>query len=180
MPLQQFFNQLLTIERPDKLLRLADKYLQQLAEMGDSFILPKEHAFVRTPLEFFAGDLAGWLRFVKQVRDSVVPKSQAYEGLQALYRVLDIRYTQQQRRERLSAAVDEAVARGLIADIPDAKHQYARRCTQEWKLQRDALLDDARRKTKSGRVSVAEREMLLASFWAEIDEGITKGELPNP
>lgn len=180
MELHTFREDLLTHKHPEKVLALADKYLAQLEALKDDFILPSEHRSILPVLEYYAGDLEGWSKFVMSVRDRFLRKTVQYSNVQQLYRTILVRMIQQQRRERLNLAVEQAVKRGVIPDVYDDKIRYSRRCTQAWKLQRDAVLDAARSSTKSGRVSAEEREVLLSEFWANVHDDIMKGNLPKP
>ena len=99
--------------------------------------------------------------------------------MQELYRKLDVRLTQQERRDRLTAAVEMAVLTGKIGDTPAEKLRYSKRCTQEWIKRRTLLLNEARSKTSGGRVTREEQEMILNDFWAGVDSGIANGELPD-
>jgi hypothetical protein len=181
MNLKEFRDTLLRIDRPEDVLRLADTYLHQMETMGDTFILPKEHAMVKPVLEQYAGDLSGWVKFVKNVRDRLpVTGRQFHEGVQELYRTLVVRKTQIERRARLDAAVSVAVQKKLITNDYVTKQNYANRCTQVWKLRRDKMLEIAAKQCRTGRLSVDERETMLEEFWSNVTEEIENGEVPKP
>lgn len=181
MDLREFRETLLRLDRPEEVLLLADRYLTQLEAMGDSFVLPREHVLVKPALEFYAGDLAGWVKFVKGVRDRLpVSGRQYHKGMNELYRKLEIRLTQQERRERLTRAVDMALRKGMVENNYDAKMVYARRCTKAWQTRRDNMLALAAKQTQTGRLSAAEGAELRDEFWQRIDEEIANGELPKP
>ena len=181
MDLREFRDTLLRLERPEEVLLLADKYLTTMEEMGDSFVLPREHVVVKPALEFYAGDLEGWVKFVRGIRDRLPMAGRQYhKGVNELYRKLEIRLTQQERRERLDRAVTVAVKKKYIEDDYQEKLRYARRCTQVWKMRRDNMLKVAAGTTKTGKVSLGEREQLLEEFWSNINEEIQTGEIPKP
>lgn len=181
MNLKEFRDTLLRIDRPEDVLRLTDDYLQQMEVMGDRFILPKEHELVKPALEQYAGDLIGWVKFVKNVRDRLPAVGrQLHPGVQELYRTLVVRKTQVERRERLDAAVAVAVKKKLIKSDYEAKRIYANRCTQVWKLRRDKMLETAAKMSKTGRLSLDEREVMLDEFWKNISAEIANGEVPKP
>lgn len=179
-PLAKLKSELVEFENPATILRLADNYLQQVAELGDSFVLPKQYTVIHPILEYYAGDLAGWVDYVKRIRDAFGPRSQARTDLHALYRTLSIRHVQQIRRERLNAAIAKAIALHLIPDDPEAKRRYEKRCVVEWGMRRDALLNEHRGRTHTGRLSTDEREEILARFWQVIDTEVNNGEVPEP
>lgn len=178
--LPQFRDSLLRQGHPDKIVRLADQYLRRLEEMGKDFILPKEHAVVRPLLEYYAGDLAGWVKFIRGIRDALPPRSKQQQGIHTFYRTILIRLTQQERRVRLDSAVAAAVRKKIIPNDYDTKVRYARKCTQYWMRRRMALLEAHRRETGTGRLSLEEREGLLTEFWSNVDAEIQQGELPKP
>lgn len=181
MDLREFRATVLRLDRPEDVLRLADNYLRQFEELGDHFILPREHKMILPVLETYVNDLPGWVKFVKGVRDRLpIDGRKFHGGMQELYRTLEVRLTQQQRRERLDAAVAMALKKRLITDDYDSKVRYARRCTQAWKLRRDNMLKVAAAQAKSGRLNAVEREDMLAEFWQGIEQEIQNGELPKP
>ena len=181
MDLKEFRDTLLRLDRPGEVLRLADTYLRQFEDMGDKFVLPKQYELIKPVLETYYHDLAGWVKFVRGVRDRLPVSGRKYHPeVQELYRTLEIRLMQQTRRERLDKAVAMAVRRKMIESTYDEKMRYARRCTQAWKVRRDNMLTVASKQTSKGRLSVEEREELLAEFWAGIDAEIDNGELPKP
>ena len=178
--LRDLRDRLLTLDHPDKLLRMADQYLSTYALMGETFVLPKEHALLRPIIEYYAGDLLGWLKFVRGVRDRLPPRSVEQGAVQMFYRTLDVRATQQSRRERITIAVSNAVKARAIADTPDAKQVYARRVVQAWSRQRYAEMDEARGRTVRPRLTTEERSEILEKFWEKIDEELSTGGFPQP
>lgn len=148
--------------------------------MGDDFILPKKPEVIKPALEFYSGDLEGWVKFVKGVRDRLPKHGRVFHPeVNELYRRIEIRLTQQERRERLDRAVNMALRKRIISDAVEEKKRYANRCTQAWKLRRDHMLKTASQQCATGKVSVEEREGLLKEFWLHIDEEIANGELPK-
>lgn len=179
-PLAELREHLLNAKDPGKLLLMADNYLQSMQKMGNSFVLPHEHTILAPILEYYAGDLRGWVKYVKGIRDRLVRGTEAWDSVYVLYRTLEIRAVQRERRERLSAAVDKAVALGLIEDDVEIKRRYANRCTNEWARMRTARLDSLRAGTSRKRISEDERNEILKEFWDEIDQLIAAGEVPTP
>lgn len=102
-----------------------------------------------------------------------------YSSVQELYRKLDLRLTQQTRRDRLNNAVEMAILLGKIGNTPAEKARYAKRCTQEWMKLKMARLDHIRSKIDKGRISRDEMDTSLEDFWAGIDADIANGELPE-
>lgn len=179
-PLYTLREKLLDHSNPAELLRIADNYLQSMGKMGEAFVLPAEHRLILPALEFYAGDLDGWVKYVKGIRDRLDPSDSRWRDVYELYRNMEIRRVQRIRRDRLVAVVTEAVKQRLIENTVPARQRYANRCTQHWAKARAAVLDAVRSKTKSGKVSEAERSEVLAEFWAAVDDDIKKGELPTP
>lgn len=165
-------------EPPEKALQLADKYLQQLAAMGDDFRLPREHLTIKPLLEEFGTDPEGFHEFVRSVRDAVPSRSMARKGLQELFRTIETRLTQQMRRVRLDAAITMAVKKSIIPDVYSSKLAYANRCTAFWAQRKKNLLD-AHRAMKD-HLDTDTRRVLLDEFWAKVDAEIANGELPKP
>lgn len=171
---------LLDHETPGKLLEIADKYLHSMGKLGSEFVLPKQHEVLLPILEYYAGDLPGWVAYVKSIRDNMDRGTDRWRAVYELYRTLEVRNVQRERRERLNAAVDMAVRLGWVQPDFESKRRYANRCTNEWARMRTSLLDSVRSRTAKGRISEEERAELLERFWSEIDEFIQAGELPRP
>lgn len=179
MDIREFRDMLLRIDRPDEVLSLADMYLQDMEKKGSKFILPKEHAVVKPALEYFYKDMKGWLKFIKGVRDRLPKTGRAYhEGVNELYRVVDVRVTQTERRERISAAIEQALKNKLIEDTPSAKQAYANVCTQVWIERKNKLMKAERGMDK--RLDRSVRDALLEDFWKQVDDEIQKGKVPKP
>lgn len=178
--LKELRETLTSISHPERLLKLADEYLRRFEEMGDSFILPAEHAIVKPVLEFYKGDLDGWVKFVKGTRDRLDKHSDEFKGIHEFYKVLNVRAIQRRTRAVIDVATEVARLKGLIADNWMVKQHYARRCVQAWKLRKDQLMDEVRRTAPKGRISQDHREALLKDFWAMIAEEVNNGEVPKP
>jgi hypothetical protein len=160
-------------------LRLADSYMLQLQRVGRNFVLPNEHSILQPIIDRYSKSFPKFVAYVKSLRDTVPPRSANYIALHELYRMLEVRLVQQQRRERGRKALA-----WLEKNHPklsyEQKQKWFRKLEQQWSKERMSALDGARRKTVRGRVSTDEREELLAEFWAEVDERVAKGDLPSP
>lgn len=180
MDLKQFRDMVLRLDHPEDLLHLADKYLQDMEAKGEHFILPREHAAVKPVLEYYAGDLEGWVRFVDSVRLRLPKVGRRYHvGVSKLFRMLETRLIQQQRRERLNRAITAAIAKGLITDSHDEKQRYARRCVSTWQNRKELLLKNMAATARHGRITTDERATALKEFWERVDAEIDNGELPK-
>lgn len=178
-PLAELKSELLGMDDPSQLLRIADSYLSSMGKLGSAFILPNEHRIIRPILEYFPGDLEAWLKYVRQLY-RVMPVGAGRSGVYDLMRTLEIRNTQRERRIRITAATNMAIKLGLIEDLPEERLRYSRRCVQVWTKERQAMLNGMRRNTKTGRLNEDERSLALDNFWAQIDEGIAVGKVPEP
>lgn len=158
-------------------LRLADNYINQAIKLGSSFALPREHKNLEPIVERFERDPEKFVAFVKAFRDKVTPRGMSYVPLNELYRTLMVRHVQQERRERLRSAM-----RWLESKYPrstvEQRNKWLRKLEQAWGKERLAAMDSVRRKVSTGRLSISEREEVLADFWAEIEERVKKGDLP--
>lgn len=159
-------------------LRLVDAYIAHRQRAGRRFVLPAEHAELESLIEQYAGRFPQFVDYVRRLRDTVAPKSNLYISLHELYRMLDVRLIQQQRRDRARRALDLYESRNPKATWED-KIKWLRKLEQSWGRRRMAFLDDRRRKTAEGRLSTEEREELLAEFWEGIDKEIKEGKIPQ-
>lgn len=171
------------VDHPDKgaeMLDISDRYLQMYDQMGDSFVLPKVHAFAKPVIECFPGDPKGFSLWLKQVRDTLPKGGLARSTINAIFRRVGTRALQRERRAREDAAVIVAVKLGLIPDDYATKQRYLRRLALEWGKRRMQRLEDVRRVSKAAHTSLDVQEEVLAEFWQEIEDEIGRGELPPP
>jgi len=172
---------LLQSNDPAELLELADGYMKQYLQNPDRFILPREHATVAPFIETFSHEPAKWLKFVRAVRDELCesdgPRSDRYRGAHKVFRTLEVRYVQQERRERIRQAVA-----WLESQCPtlttDQKKLWVKRLEQLWMKQRRAWLA-AHRKQHGKRLNLDEQREVLDAFWADVDDNIKQGNLPR-
>lgn len=171
-------DELLSNHNAVKWLRLADSYIQMYNRSPSDFVLPRSHLKVKPLIEVYSDDLAGFVRYILGVRDSFPPASIAYSELHKLYRTISTRALQQERRHRLTTAVEQALkTRGKPASA-ETKQAWARKMEQEWGRRRMQRMAEARAGTSANRLTVDERSQVLEDFWAEVDGEIARGELP--
>lgn len=179
MSLPELTDRLIRDPEAAKKLRLADSYMLQLQRVGREFRLPEEHSILLPIIEQYAKSLSKFVTYVKSLRDTTPDRGNTYVALHELYRMLEVRMVQQQRRERARRAMD-----WLEKKYPkmafEQKRKWLQKLEQQWGRERMATMDIARRKTTTGRLSTEEREEVLAEFWIEIDERIERGDFPTP
>ena len=171
---------LLQIANPDRVLRYADELMNTLRSNREIFELPAAHAWLKPILEYYTDDLDGWVKFLKNVRDRLEPKSDDYKAVYEFYKVINVRAIQRRTRALIDVATNIAVRKGYLEDTWDAKQRYAKRCVQAWKLRKDTLLTNIRKASPTGRVSVHHREEVLAEFWDKLADEVNRGEVPKP
>jgi hypothetical protein len=179
MSLQDVTSELLHDPKAADKLKLADDYMLQQKRFGRRFILPKEHSILSPIIERYSKNLDKFVAYVKQVRDAAPARGAGYIALHELYRTLEVRLVQQQRRERANRALAWLAKHYPRLDA-DQRQRWMRKVEQKWGQRRMAVMEAARRKTHRDRLSTEEREELLKDFWEEIDNEIRTGDLPNP
>lgn len=178
MSLQTTTDKLLDDPAIAEKLRLADMYIRQYNESPKTFVLPRQYVEIKDVIEAFALDLTKFVRYVRACRDSVAPHSPQHRDLHDLFRTLNVRCVQQQRRDRLDQAWAWYERKNPTASY-DQKVRWRRKLEQQWGKRRLAVLAEARRNTENRRLSLAEMDEILAKFWAEIQQEITEGKLPE-
>lgn len=169
------------LRNPDKMqewLLIADKYMQTYAENPKTFLLPRAHEFLKPLIESYALNLEGFTLYLVGLRDSFDRTSRAYKDVQSLYRKVNGRLIQQQRRERINRAV--AKAEELYGEIPYThRMQWMAELEHQWAKRRLEFLEANRRRYKKDRLPSEDRAELLAEFWENIDHEIYEGKLPQ-
>lgn len=177
MSLRDATQSILASEDPANWLQLADMYIGSFNQMHSSFVLPAQHKVLAPIIEAFHDDGETFIKYIKAIRDQYQPGSHK-SAIQAVYRTILTRVVQQGRRARLARAlaVTEAVVGRPLE--PDERARVGRKLEQHWALRRLQYLKAARGKVESGRLSSDERAELLQDFWHEIDDEISRRELP--
>lgn len=161
-------------------LRLADSYIQSYNRMPDSFVLPAEHAVLQPVIASFATDTAAFAKYIRALRDG--SDGSAYDDLHDLYRVVDMRALQAERRSRIRKAVllllpqlEKDVERSLPYED---QLQVARFIEGRWGAMRLDCLASERRLRNTKRLPAEERNTALERFWQGIDKAIENGQVP--
>jgi len=177
-PLQDTTKALL--RNPDKVnewLIIADKQMMSYAKDKELFALPKQHELIKPLVEVFAHDLGGFAEYLLELRDNFDRRSRQFVDIQSIYRRVNGRYVQQQRRQRMARAV--AKAEELYGEIAYTKRvQWMADVEHEWARRRLAFLEQQRVRIKQQRLDTELRSEMLLEFWDIIDTEIHKGELP--
>lgn len=179
MSLPELTDHLISDPQAADKLRLADSYILQIQRMGRTFVLPEEHALIEPIIERYSKSLPKFVAYVRDVRDTVAPRSTSYIALHELYRTLEVRMVQQQRRDRARKALAWLESRYPKLTV-DQKNRWVRKLEQQWGRERLDFMEKYRNKTASGRLSTEEREEVLKEFWQEVDAEVAAGKLPAP
>lgn len=168
------------LRNPDKLkdwLTIADKYMQTYAGNPKEFLLPRAHEFMKPLIESYALNVEGFTQYLVGLRDCFDRSSQQFKDVQAIYRRVNGRYVQQQRRERMARAV--AKAEELYGGFPYTQRiQWMANLEHEWAQRRLAFLEIQRKRIGEERVPTDLRTELLLEFWDAIDTEIYEGNIP--
>lgn len=160
-----------------KWLKQADAYMQSVTQDPSSFVLPVEYKFLKPLLETYAYNLEGFVQYLLGVRDSLEPRTEPWERVQALYRRVMGRYVQQTRRERADRAI--AKAEELYGPTPfHTRLKWMSDLEHHWAKRRLDYLAEYRAKMENGRISVDDRAELLSIFWDDIETEIFNGKVP--
>lgn len=163
-------------DQPDAWLRTADRYISTYNKDPKHFVLPKNHRDMLPVIEEYAYDLRGFVQFIAKVRD-LCRRGDA-EAVQKLYRTVNGRLTQQERRARFDRALEKA--QELYGPYPDymTRMRWLSALEQVWRRRRLRYLDDARAKV-GRRLTRDEVGEAAAAFWAELDVDIDAGKVPD-
>lgn len=161
-------------------IKLADSHMQAYNRMPERFVLPSDHSVLKPIIEAFAADTDAFADYIRAVRDA--SQGIAYDGLHALYRTISLRAIQQVRRNRLRKAVllllpQIEAARGAPISYP-LQTRVAATLEKWWGAARMMHMADEREALQKKRLKTEDRELLLDSFWADIDRQLDAGHVP--
>jgi len=160
-------------------LQLADRYMQQYNKDNQQFVLPAQHAFLLPLIEKYSHNPGAFLKYLRGMRDSFPRGSAHGMAIQAVFRRVTSRVTQQMRRERLARAMRRAEDLHGPA-LFTVKQAWMARLEHKWAQRRQRFLDSARAATTGKRMAREDQEELLAEFWDMIDNEIQIGERLPP
>jgi len=161
---------------PAKWLKMADIYIDQYNKLRSGFVLPKEYDCIAALLEVFAKRHADFPDYIRVIRDNL-PKGEQSREVNSLYRTVMTRFLQQERRDRVTRAVDKA--NDLYGPLSaEQKFGYARKAQKIWGNRRLELLRKAARHSSGRRLSMDEKAEILEIFWKEVDDEIDSGNIP--
>lgn len=177
MELRDSTQTILHSPKPSALLELADNYIEMFNDLKDAFILPRDHAALRPLIEVFYDDLDGFVAYTKAIRNQLTQSER--QDVHLFYRRIATRRLQQTRRDRVERAlaqIEKTLKRTLDGD---ERTRVISKLEQHWGKRRREYLDAHRRKSKHGRLSLDARAEILEVFYREIDEEITRNEIPQ-
>lgn len=168
------------LRNPDKLrdwLSIADHHMQTYAENRATFLLPRAHEFLKPLIETYAENLEGFTEYLLGIRDCFHRQSAAFKDVQAVYRRINGRYIQQQRRVRMERAI--AKAEEMNGSIPYVQRvQWIANLEHQWAVRRLDFLEAHRHRYANDRLPSEDRVELLEQFWEQIDTEIYEGKIP--
>lgn len=161
-------------------LKLADSYIQAFNRVPESFVLPAEHAVLKPIIESFASDTGAFAKYIRALRDA--NDGAAFDDLHDLYRTVDMRALQAERRARIRKAVLLLVPmmeRAIEREMPYEDHLQAARFVEgRWGMMRLDHLAAERRLRNTKRLPTEERSIALERFWGDIDRALEEGHVP--
>lgn len=164
------------MRQPDiaRQLRLADSYIQAYNRMPDQFVLPSDHVLLKPIIEAFAANTGAFAQYIKTLRDA--SDSHDYDELHDLYRTIDMRAMQAERRGRIRKAVLLLTTQFRTTLGRDLSYEeqltMARFVEHRWGAMRLAHMDQERRKHSKGRLPAEERATSLSQFWKSIETAL--------
>lgn len=158
-----------------KWITLADKYMQTLCKDPETFLIAKPHSFLEPLVRAYATNLEDFLLYLIELRDAFSKEDLAWEHVQTVYRRINGRFVQQQRRERSNRAIAKAEEQYGPTDF-HSRLQWVADLEHSWAGRRLLFLDDYRDKYKTKRLDTETRAEVLLEFWETIDFEIHTGK----
>ncbi len=180
MDIRSTTNRLLRDPNVVKWLKIADTHMQAYNKFPEGFVLPEAHALIGPLVSRFASDGAGFVDYIKSIRDA--SDGGAKEDLHDLYRTISLRYIQQGRRHRLRQAVlhlQPALAKDMGREPTVEELLLASRfIEQRWGAMRLNWMAKERKLRRADRLTSEERALTLEEFWRDIDRQLDAGKAP--
>ena len=160
------------------MVELADAYIQLYKLGNKNFILHPEHKVLEDMVVKFSTDLKGYVAFVAKIRDTCTKEQ--YKEMQIVYRRVNSRYTQIQRRKRLAQAIKIIESHIGVQFTFGQNNAVEAWLENYWSKERLAALDDSRRVMSKNRLTSDERTEICDDFWEAVDEGLKLNVSPIP
>ena len=160
--------------------KIADHYLTKYDEDPEMTVLPREHIFAKPVVEAFAGDSLAYVKWLRKLTGQyLVRGSEPAKYLGEVAKDAQSRGINRRKRFLESEAVRQALIKRMIKDVPLEKLRYKRRVAEAIKREYKALLENRRNKTKTGRLSLEERDEIATAFWDDLLQRYTSGDVPE-
>jgi hypothetical protein len=157
--------------------QIADKYLVEYDRKPEFMVIPKEHAFSKPVVEAFANDSIAYSRWLRKLNQNHLERgSEASKALSETASKVQSRGLNQRRRAIESDALFSAVKSQVVKDNVADKARYTKRLRDFIKKDYAAHLNGLRGKTKNGRITNEEREMVALEYWESIAQRAAAGE----
>lgn len=159
---------------------LLDRYIKSSNPDGPNFLLPPEHDVLQPIGEKFSKDLQGFIQYILHLRDSFAKNSGEWEQIQAIYRKINTRYIQQQRRERTKRAIK--VNKKTFKEKPEysVRLQWIANIEKIWAKKRLIHLERERSARHRVHLNSDEYNEVLADFWEQVSDEIDRGDYVLP
>lgn len=168
------------IEARASVFDVADAYLVAYDERPEYFVLPAEHRYAKPVVEAFAGDSLAFAKWLRKFNNTYVDRgSEAGKLITRRAAKAQSRGINRRKRNLESDALTLALRRDMVEDSIAAKSRFKRRLSVWIKAQYAAYLTEHRRRTAKNRLSLEERDELVAKFWDELAQRIACGDLPD-
>ena len=175
---QDAFSFIVDSETPAEMVELLDAYIQMYKKSVITFIMPTEHQKLFYAVVKFSSDLKGYVEFISQTRDVLGEKH--FDKMQFVFRRINSRFTQIERRRRLKSAT-EIIGSVLRKDFTVGQKNAVESWLENyWSKERLDDLEYARKRGKSIRLSTEERAEICDGFWSTVDHELKNKRSPIP
>ena len=159
---------------------LLDRYIKSSDPNGPNFLLPPEHEVLQPIGEKIGTNLNEFIQYILHLRDRFSKNSAEWRKIQAIYRKINTRYIQQQRRERTKKAIQ--ANRKVFTEKPEysVKLQWIANIEKIWAEKRLLYLEVRRKSGHRAHLKYDELNEVLAEFWEQISEEIDRGDYVLP
>lgn len=157
-----------------KKLTLIDRHIMASSKDPDGFQLPPDYETLQPIVNKYREDLPGFVQYLRELRDEFPNKTAPWREVQLVYRKVNTRLIQRQRRERMNMAFKINEEKYEKPNFHD-RLQWLQNIETLWAKKRLLFLAEKRYYAGGPHLNLWEVNENLNEFWLQVDKDIANG-----
>lgn len=178
-PLALATEDLLLMPGIGKRLSVIDRHILAFGEDADDLQLPPEYKILQPVVNKYRKDLPGFTQYLRELRDELPNRSGEWREVQLVYRKVNTRLIQRQRRELTNMALEKNLVKYGQVKFQE-RLKWISRLEALWAKKRILFLEEMRAEGKNPHIKIEELNEILTEFWKNVKTDIEAGKYILP